>query len=130
MIAIYDRASMAQALALDLDQNLRALLERRFAALNTIYGDLTDCTEWFIVQPGDCEADLEEELGFSPMVEPIDSTRFGTEGFRAYWDHLVRHDGWFELSITYGSTFATIILVEDADGVERELRRMCREFAA
>jgi hypothetical protein len=130
MIAICDRASMAQALALDLDQKLRALLERRLAALNTIYGDLTDSTEWFIVSAGTTEDDLIEELGFSPLTEPMDGIRYGNEGFQAYWDYLVRHDGWFELSITYGSTFSTMILVEDAEGVPPDLRHMCEEFAA
>jgi len=130
MIVILDSASMAQTLALDLDPQLRSLLEHRFASLKTSYGDLTDATEWFVIQPGDRESDIVEQLGYSPLEEPIDGARFGTEGFRPYWDHLIRHDGWYELAISYGSTFATIILIEDAERVLPALRALCLEFAA
>lgn len=119
---------MAQLLSLELDLQLRRLLERRSAALVTPYGDLTDVTEFFIIQCLSTEAEIEQELGYSPLEEPITGARFGSAGFQPYWDHLVRHDGWFELAISYGSTFATIILIEDADGVVPELRAMCESF--
>lgn len=129
MIVIYDSAAMAQTLKLDLDPQLRSLLERRFAALKTRYGDLSDATEWFVIQPGDRETDIVEQLGYSPLEEPIDGARFGTEQFRPYWDHLVRHSGYYEMAISYGSTFATLILV-DAEGTLPDLLAMCREYSA
>lgn len=79
MLTIYDRASQAHVLSLDLDPQLRALLERRFAALNTIYGDLTDSTEWFIVSIGTTEDELIEELGFSLLTEPMDGFATATK---------------------------------------------------
>lgn len=131
MLSIYDSASMAQAMTLDLDPQLRALLKRRFASLKTIYGDLSDSTEWFVIQPGDVESHIVDELGYSPLVEPLDGARFGTREFRPYWDHLVRHDaGYFEMSVSYGSTFASVLIVQDADGVLPALRAMCRRYAA
>ena len=130
MIAIYDRASMAQAMRLDLEPQLRSLLERRSASLSTAYGDLGDATEFFVVQSGDRESDIVEELGFSPLVEPMDGARFGTKGFRPYWDHLVRHDGYYELAISYGGTFATLIFIQDDSSVLPALRALCLEFAA
>jgi hypothetical protein len=128
MLTAYDRASMAHLLSLDLEPRLHRLLERRFAALVTAYGDVTDATEFFIVQSNVTEAEIEEELGYSPLEEPITGARFGSGGFQPYWDHLVRHDGWFEMAISYGSTFATIVLIEDAHGVLPDLRAMCESF--
>jgi hypothetical protein len=130
MLAIYDRASMVQAMTLDLQPQLRSLLERRSAALKTAYGDLSDATEFFVIQCKDREDDIVEELGFSPLVEPIDGARYGTQGFRPYWDHLVRHDGYYEMAISYGSTFATIIFIEDDSSVLPALRALCLEFGA
>jgi hypothetical protein len=130
MITIDDRASMARVLTLDLDRHLRDLLERRFASLVTIHGDLTDWTEFLIVQPGDSEDDIIQEVGFSPMVEPIDGARFGSKGFQPFWDHLTDHGGWFELTISFGSAFAYVLFIQDADGVLRELRRLCRRYCS
>ena len=84
MIVIYDSASMAQTLKRDLNPQLRSLLERRFASLKTRYGDLGDASEWFVIQRFDREADIVAQLGYSPLEEPIDGARFGTEGFRHY----------------------------------------------
>ncbi|MBB4155439.1 hypothetical protein GGQ80_003362 [Sphingomonas jinjuensis] len=96
MITIYDRADMAYVLARDLDPRLIDLLRRRFAALVTPYGDLTDWTEFIVVEPGDTEADVERELGFSPLVNPIDGSRFGAPTFQPFWDHLISAAGYFE----------------------------------
>ena len=128
MITIYDRASMARVLTLDLDPQLRSLLDRRFASLVTADGDLTNWTEWLIIEPGDREADIVREVGFSPLVEPIDGARFGSKGFHAFWDHLTKRDGWFELTISFGSTFAYVLLIEDAPGVPDDLLALCREY--
>lgn len=130
MITIFDRASMSHLLTLDLDERLRTLLEHRFASLLTADGDLTDWTEFLVIQPGDTEADIMREVGFSPLIDPIDGTRFGRKGFRPFWDHLTDHDGWFELTITFGSTFAYVLLIQDVDGVLPDLRRLCRQYAA
>jgi len=129
MLKIYDRAAMARALTLDLDPRLHALLESRFPSLVTADGDLTDWTEFLIVEYGDAESDVVRELGFSPLVEPLDGARFGSAGFQPFWDDLIDHDGWFELTLSFGSTFAYILYIEDAAGVMPELRSMCRQYA-
>ena len=128
MITIYDGAAMARVLTLDIDPQLRGLLERRFASLVTADGDLTDWTEFLVVEPGDREADIIREVGFSPLVEPIDGARFGSRGFHPFWDHLTKHDGWFELTISFGSTFAYVLLIQDEDGALPELRCLCRWY--
>lgn len=122
MLHFYDRATIAHALTLDLEPTLRRLLHKRIGALGD---DLIDHTEFLVVQPGDTEADIVRHVGFSPMIEPIDGKRFEHEGFHPFWDWLADHGGWFEMIVTFGSTFAYVLFI--ADGQD-ELQRMCRRF--
>ncbi len=130
MDTIYDRADQSRILSTTRDPQLKALLQRRFALLITADHDLTDWTVFIIVAPGDSEHDLIREAGFSPLVEPIDGGRFGSDGFQPFWDHLDEEDGHFVLTISFGSTFAYVLIVPDADGILPELRHLCRRFAA
>ncbi|WP_375287067.1 hypothetical protein [Sphingomonas sp.] len=129
MITIYDRASMARVLTLELDSQLHRILERRFASLVTSDGDLTDWTEFLVVEPGDGEDDIVREVGFSPVIEPVDGARFGTKGFRPFWDHLDREDGHFVMIQSFGSTFAYVLIIPDAEGIWPELLLLCRHYA-
>ncbi|WP_288487116.1 hypothetical protein [uncultured Novosphingobium sp.] len=130
MISIFNRAAMARVLTLDLAPQLRCLLERRFASLVTPWGDLTDWTEWIILEPGDGEDDIVCEVGFSPLIEPIDGARFGTTGFRPFWDHLDHEGGHFVMIQSFGSTFAYVLIIPDDDGIFPELLALCRQYAA
>ena len=127
MLYLYDRATMAHALTLDLDPRLHRLLTARIAALGE---DLIDWTEYLVVEPGDTEADIVRHVGFSPLVEPFDGIRFGQPGFHPHWDWLARHDGWFEFIQTFGSTFAYVLFIEEREGGLPELRAMCARYAA
>ena len=129
MLHIHHRATMARALTLDLDPQLRSLLAARIAALVTADYDLTDDTEYLIVEPGDTEADIIRHVGFSPLVEPIDGARFGSAGFHPFWDWLGGHAGWYEMIVTFGSTFAYVLFIRDADGVNSDLLALCRHYA-
>lgn len=113
MLHLYDRATMARALTLDLDPRLLDLLRRRFAALVTQDGDLTDWTEYLIVQAGDTEEDIVRHLGTSPLVDPVSGARFGEPGFHPHWDWLEYHAGWWEMILTYGGDFACILIIEE-----------------
>ncbi len=126
MILIDSRASLARVLALDLPPGLAALIRRRADDL----AELMDWTELLVVTAGDREDDIVREVGFSPLVAPVDGARFGEPGFEPFWDHLVDHDGWFELSVSFGSTFAYLLLVHDAEGVPADLLDLCRRHAA
>jgi hypothetical protein len=131
MIYLPDRGSLARALSLGLAPDLHRLLAARIAALVTPYGDLTDYTEFLIVEPGDSENDIVRHVGFSPLFEPYENIRFGEPGFHpGGWDRLADHGGWFEMIVTFGSTFAYILLIQDTDGVIPELRRLCRRYVA
>ena len=129
MMLLHDRASTTRALTSDLDPKLRALLERRVASLVTPHGDLTDWTEFLIVQPGDTEAEIVFQLGFSPMFDPLSGARFGDLAFEPGWDWLILNAGFFEMIVTFGSTFAYILLIEDTDGVSPDLLALCRRYA-
>ncbi len=130
MMHLYDRAGFARALALDLDPRLRELLAERVAGLQTKYGDLTDHTEFLIVEPGDTEADIVRHLGFSPLVDPIDGWRWPNPRFAPGWDYLSDRGGWFEMIATFGSTFAYVLLVHDVKGGPPGLLRLCRTFVS
>lgn len=122
MLHLYDRATMAHALTLDLDPHLHRLLADRIGALTE---DLIDSTEYLLVQAGDTEEDIIRHIGFSPLIDPIDGWRFGAPAFQPCWDWLADHSGWFEMIVTFGSTFAYILLIEDKPG-KNELIEMCR----
>jgi hypothetical protein len=125
---LYDRATMTRALTGNLDPALTARLASRIAALSQGEFDLVDDTEILIVETGDTENDIIRHVGFSPLVEPIDGHRFGQPGFQPFWDWLIQHPGWWELSVSFGSTFAYILLIQDAEGVLPELRAMCQSL--
>ena len=128
MLLLHDRATMERALTLDLDPRLTEILQARVE--HTLATGLADDTEILVVAVGDTELDIGREVGFSPLVEPIDGARYDQPGFAPYWDRIADLGGWFEVLTTFGSTFALILLVEDADGVLTELRAMCRRYAA
>ena len=127
MLHLYDRATMASASTLNLDPQLLSLLEDCIARLGD---ELIDYTEYLIVEAGDAESDIIRHIGFSPLTEPIDSVRFGSPGFHPFWDHLQRHSGWYEMTVSFGSAFAYVLLIEDSQGVLPELRELCRSWAA
>lgn len=129
MLHFYDRATMAHALTLDLDPELHRLLTDRIASLRTDEYDLTDDTEFIVIQPGDSEDDLIQQVGFTPLTEPIDGIAYGQPGFYPHWDWLTRHGSWFEMVLTFGSTFAYVLLIRDDEGIPHQLRAMCRKHA-
>lgn len=112
MIIVQDRASAALALARPLEAPVRAALEAELALLTGGEHDLTDYTAVLVVEPGDGEPDVAREAG---LPTPLDG-----------WDLLTLRGGVFRLVVTYGSTFATIVLVPDDDGTDPALLDLCR----
>lgn len=129
MLHLYDRATMAHALTLDLEPSLHALLAERIGSLVTANYDLTDETELLIVDDRDTEEDIVHHFGFSPLIEPINGIRFGSEGFQPFWDYLIHHGEWYEMGVSFGSTFAYLLLISNRGGAQSCLRRLCREYA-
>ncbi len=71
---------------------------------------------------------LLEEIGWSPLVDPLTEERFGSADFEPYWAWLQDLGGWFELlHPVANSGFAYILLISRAPGVLPELLAMCEE---
>lgn len=125
MLHLYDRATMTRTLALDLDPALRRLLSDRIFALGE---ELIDFTEYLVIQPGDDEQAVVQHLGFSPLTEPIDGTRYGDPAFHPHWDYLAKHPGWYEMIVTFGSAFAYVLLIQASEGTLPELIQLCERY--
>ena len=92
--------------------------------------ELLELTHLLIVQAGDGEGEMLEAAGYSPLVNSLDGKRFGQKGFTPPFDWLQHHHGWFELIQTVSNDgFAFVIFVPDRDGIDPELRRLCRKYA-
>lgn len=125
MLSLFDRASMEAALSLPLEPTLHRLLTTRISHTESM--GLTEMTHLLVVHIGDSEAAIVEAIGFSPLVNPIDGSRYGSATFLPFWDWLQDHRGWFELVVAVGNSgFAYVLLIEVGEGA---LSAMCREFA-
>ncbi len=129
MLSLYDKASIAAAMGQSIDPALRALLETRLD--QAAKADLLDLTQILVIQPGDSEALIIAEIGFSPMAEPLDGICFGTAGFYPHWAWLHDRGGWYEMILTVGDTgFAVLLFIEKAASAIPELIAMCAHYAA
>lgn len=128
MLSLYSAASIDAALTTPLDPHVRVFIEQRIASARA--NGLAEMTHIIIVQPGDTEADLVAEIGWSPLINPIDGSRFGEPDFVAPWDWLQCHDNGFEFIVTMGNSgFAYVIFVQNIDGVPADLLNLCRVYA-
>lgn len=123
MLHAYDRATFAHLLTMDLEPTLHRLLFERITGMTE---ELLDHTEIVVVESGDTEEDIVRTIGLSPLIEPINGARFGEEGFWPHWDWLRDHGGWFEMVVTFGSTFAYVLLISDVARDAGALVAMCR----
>ena len=122
MITIYAEQD-AQALT---DEVLRRLVRRRL--IKAKENGLKNLTCIAVIEPADSEQTMINELGFSPLRNPLSNTRFGEPDFIPAWDWLERHRGWYELIFTVGDEgFAYIIFVK-IGAKESDLTRMCERY--
>jgi hypothetical protein len=129
MIALFDTPSLERALSLPLDPKLRRLLGVRVEHLATLDFDVRDCTYFLVVEAGTTLEDVTDELGWSPLVNPLDGQRFGTAEWHPFHDHLSDRGGWFELMVTGGNDAVFVLLIEDDDQTEPDLLALCRTYA-
>ncbi len=110
------------------DPHLQNLLTDRVQDWTTL--GLLDLTHLVIIEVGDTDASIIKEIGFSPLVNPLDGQRYGVDGFVLPFDYLKDHGGWFELFVTVGNDgFAFHLFVRNCEGVDPELLAMCRAHA-
>lgn len=129
MLSFDNRAAIEAALNLPLEPRLHRLLTDRVEHYRA--AGVLDLTHMLVIEPGNTEQDIADAIDFSPVVNSMDGSRYGSAGFQPYWDGpLWRHDGWFELIVTVGNGgFAFVLLIADADGVLPELLDLCRTNA-
>lgn len=127
MISIYDNDTLAAALAQTIAPDLAQIVRDRWNDAKDL--GLADLTHILLVQPGDEEAEIEQEIGFRPTINPIDGAAFGAREFSPYWSGLEDVGPAFELIHTVGTDFAYIILAEKAEGVPKALLDMCAEYS-
>ena len=122
----FDNAkAIARAPRLMTDPKLKNLLTDRVQDW-TARG-LLDLTHLVIIEVGDTDVSIIEELAFSPLINPLDGLPHGMESFVLPFDYLEDHGGWFELISTVGNDgFAFVLFVRDREGVDPELLAMCR----
>jgi hypothetical protein len=110
------------------DASLRQLLAERVADWTT--SGLLDLTHLLVVEAGDTEQAILDEVAFSPLVSPLDGRRWGSPGFEPHHDWLEDHGDWFELAFTVGNDgFAFVLLIPDAADTDPDLLAFCRAFA-
>ncbi|MXP47439.1 hypothetical protein GRI43_08600 [Altererythrobacter luteolus] len=121
MISIYDQHT---GLAQNLPTDLRDLIEGHLITAKE--NGLSDLTHIAVIDEGDTEEVIVQELGFSPLHNPLTGKRFGEPDFEPNWDWLEVHPDWFELIYTVGdSGFAFVLFVSRTDGL---VSRLCGHF--
>jgi hypothetical protein len=97
---------------------------RRLAA-----SDQLDRTQVYIHRSAS-EQDLAEFIGFSPLRNPIDGSRYGEPYFKPFWSSFEDHGGWFEMTVPIGKEgFTVVLFIADARTTDPELRAMAHEYA-
>ena len=127
MLSIYDCASFEGAAARTTDPQLHGLITRHWSSAQA--RGLAELTHIVVIQRGDDETTVEAEIGFNPLVSPLDGTRYGTSNFQPHWAWLQDVGGWYEMIVTVGNSgFAFILLIDKSDGALPELRQLCEEY--
>lgn len=129
MISIYDEDTLRDALARDLNSQLRAAINTHLDRASK--NGLRDMTYLLVVEPTDTDAAIEQELGFLPLVCPIEGHHWRDAKFVPHWAWLDRQRGWYELIFTVGNSgFAYILLVAGSADAASDLGAMCRHHYA
>ena len=134
MITIRTMEEMRLALASPLDPVLKAILRDRLEVLAEFLADypLEALAEFVIVQPSDTLAAVEAELRyFSPMANPVDSQRFGDDGFDPAFE-WIKFDGfYYQMVFCFADDgWGTHLIVQNSEGVDSNLLlEMCRTYA-
>lgn len=123
MMIIPDWDALERALRSPLDASLKAILSR--------YRDqLADCqgmtVRFVVVTPGDAP----EHIDPPPLINPQDGSRFGEPGWLPAFEHVQDHGGWLAIvTVTADDGSGAIVLVQDTEGMDATLLKLCRAFA-
>ena len=128
MLSFHDAAAIAAApTTASIDPALKQLIADR--VYDWTATDLLGLTHLVIVQPGDTEADIMIATGYSPLVNPLDGSRFGSPSYVPPFDFLQQHGRWAELIQTISNDgWALVLFFDIGDGADPALRSLCREY--
>jgi hypothetical protein len=129
MLSLFDTVSLERALSLPLDRKLRRLLNDSVAHINGLEFDVRELTYYLVVPAGCSAADVTEELGWSPLVNPLDGSSFGSEEFQPFHDFLADQGGWFQLIYSAGNDASFVLFVQDDSHSDARLLKLCRKYA-
>jgi hypothetical protein len=131
MIALRDSIAMREAITHSLPSPLGRIIEQRITTLaEYVEIELGELVHFIVVEPGDQLAELEAELGFSPLVNLVDGSHFGDPAFAPPFEWLQDHGGWFELVyILSDDGFGKVVFIPDDPGIEFDLHMLCLEYA-
>lgn len=111
MLSLPDAAAVESVLHRPLNKELRAILSTQLDQM--VARGLADLTHLVVIQDGDSEADVIEACGWSPLVHPIDETRYGERDFTPYWAWLQDLGNWYEIIHPVGNSgFAYVFIIE------------------
>lgn len=112
------------------DAGLLDLIRRRIADTAEYVEHFSDLVFFVIVEPDDGMELVASAIGFSPLTNRFDGTRFGEPGFTPSWEVLEEHVGHYELVYVLSDDGQGVtVFVTKAEGVSAELLSMCRQFA-
>jgi hypothetical protein len=91
MLSLLDAPSLERALSLPIDGHLRQLLGQRVDHLNHLDFDVRESTYFLVIDASCTIDDVTDELGWSPLINPLDGQHWGSPTFQPYHDYLRDH---------------------------------------
>lgn len=130
MIALRDAFSMRKAVDV-LPAPLNRIIEQRITTLREyVESEVGELAHFIVFEPGDSLTQLEAELGFSPLTNRVDGSRFGDPDFTPSFEWVQDHGTWFELVfILSDDGFGKILFVPDDPSIDFDLHMLCLEQA-
>ncbi|MBB4609798.1 hypothetical protein [Sphingomonas yabuuchiae] len=128
MLSLFDTPSLERALSLPLDRKVRGLLQAHVDHLDRLDLDVRDTTYFLVIDAGCAMEDVTDELGWSPLVNPIDGQRYGDAALHPFHEALKDRGGWFEMHVCVGNEAVFILFIRDSDRAPPDLVAFCREF--
>ena len=126
MQSITDGVSLARALSSTIDGSVKRLLIRRRDQLG---GEITDDVLILIIEAGDTPDEVERQLGFSPLENPGDGSRWGQPDFSPGFEFCEDLGFCWEMTFEFGA-LTCVVIVQNKPGVHVRYLDFCRCFAA
>lgn len=109
---LFDTESLARALDLPLDAKLRHILRDHVRHLATLDPAVADTTYFLVIEPGISAADVADELGWSPLVDP-DGNSFGSDHYQPFHSYAADEGGWLTMYYNLSNEAVAILLIKD-----------------